>query len=178
MTSGPAPDYPTIYRAQFTYVWNTLRRLGVPTRDLEDLTHDLFLVAYRRLPDYDPARPIRPWLFGIAVRLVADFRKAARNVHETVGITAGLVEPAESSPAADERIAASQARGLLMRALGALDLDRRAVFVMHEIDELAVPDIAAALEIPLNTAYSRLRLARADVAAAARRIRLLEEPHG
>jgi RNA polymerase sigma-70 factor (ECF subfamily) len=52
-----------------------------------------------------------------------------------------------------------------MKALDTLDLDRRAVFVLHELDELSMPEIAAALSIPLNTAYSRLRLARADLAA-------------
>jgi len=58
-----------------------------------------------------------------------------------------------------------------MRALEELDLDRRAVFVMHDIDGHVMPDIAAALGVPLNTAYSRLRLARADFAAAVERVR-------
>jgi len=64
------------------YVWKTLRRLGVPPQDLEDLVHDLFVVVHRHLGDYDPTRPVRPWLFGIAVRIVADFRRSARNVRE------------------------------------------------------------------------------------------------
>ena len=65
----------------------------------------------------------------------------------------------------------TEARAVLMKALDALDLDRRAVFVMHELDEIPVPEIASTLDIPLNTAYSRLRLARADAAAAIQRFR-------
>jgi RNA polymerase sigma-70 factor (ECF subfamily) len=58
-----------------------------------------------------------------------------------------------------------------MKALDGLDLDRRAVFVMHELDEIPMPEIARTLAIPLNTAYSRLRLARADVAQAIQHFR-------
>jgi len=58
------------------------------------------------------------------------------------------------------------------RALDTLDFDRRAVFILHEIDGVAIPEIARALEIPSNTAYSRLRLARADFGAAVRRLHL------
>jgi RNA polymerase sigma-70 factor (ECF subfamily) len=61
-----------------------------------------------------------------------------------------------------------------MKALDGLDLDRRAVFVMHELDEIPVPEVANTLAIPLNTAYSRLRLARVDVAAAIQRFRAKE----
>jgi RNA polymerase sigma-70 factor (ECF subfamily) len=143
-------------------VWKTLRRLGAPLPDLEDLAHDVFMVVHRHLGDYDPARPLRPWLFGIALRVVSDFRRLQRNLREVPG---ERVEPVDGAPTPHERMEGTEARSLLMKALDALDLDRRAVFVMHELDEVPVPEIASALSIPLNTAYSRLRLARADVAA-------------
>ena len=175
VTPQARPDFPAIYRTEFSYVWNTLRRLGVPARDLEDLAHDLFLVVHRQIADYDPQRPLRPWLFGIAFRLVADFRRSSRQQREVLG---NPIEPTDGAPAADESMVAAQARALLMKALDALDLARRAVFVMHELDEIAIPEIAAVLGIPLNTAYSRLRLARAEVAAAARRLRAGRAQHG
>lgn len=168
MTSGRPPDFPTIYRSEFPYVWKTLRRLGAPPQDLEDLAHDLFVVVYRHLSDYEPDRPLRPWLFGIAVRVVADFRRSPRGGREVLGETA---EPVDSAPTPHERMERTEARAVLMKALDALDLDRRAVFVMHELDEIPVPEIASTLDIPLNTAYSRLRLARADAAAAIQRFR-------
>jgi RNA polymerase sigma-70 factor, ECF subfamily len=168
VTPGRPPDFPTIYRSEFPYVWKTLRRLGAPPQDLEDLAHDLFVVVHRHLSDYDTDRPLRPWLFGIAVRVLADFRRSPRNGREILGDAA---EPVDSAPTPHERMEGAEARAVLMQALGALDLDRRAVFVMHDLDEIPVPEIAATLAIPLNTAYSRLRLARADVAQTIQRFR-------
>lgn len=166
MTSGRSPEFPDIYRSEFPYVWKTLRRLGASAQDIEDLTHDLFVVVHRHLPDYDPERPLRPWLFGIALRVLADHRRAARHKRE---IFTDELDPVDGAPTVLDRMEGEEARDLLMRALDRLDLDRRAVFVMHELDELPAPEIARVLEIPLNTVYSRLRLARADVTEALRR---------
>jgi RNA polymerase sigma-70 factor, ECF subfamily len=164
-------DLQTIYRSELAYVWKTLRRLGAPPADQEDLAHDVFLVVHRHLPDYDPTRPLRPWLFGIALRVVSDFRRLGRNLHEIPG---ERLDPPDAAPTPHEQVEERQARAQLMQALDTLDLDRRAVFVMHEIDEVPVPEIARTLDIPLNTAYSRLRLARADVAAFLGRLRRQE----
>ena len=168
MTAGEPPDFPTLYRSEFAYVWKTLRRLGAPVRDLEDLAHELFVVVHRHLPDYDRGRPLRPWLFGIAVRVLSDYRRTFRNSRELLDRRAADVEAIDGTPGQDERLGEAQARALLMSALDRLPFERRVVLVMHDLDGVAVPEIAAALEIPLNTAYSRLRLARADLAAAVR----------
>jgi len=168
VTSGQPPDFPSIYRSEFSYVWKTLRRLGAPPQDLEDLVHDLFVVVHRHLSDFDPGRPLRPWLFGIAVRVVADFRRSPRSARELLGETA---EGVDGAPSPHEHLEGTEARAVLMKALDGLDLDRRAVFVMHELDEIPMPEIARTLAIPLNTAYSRLRLARADVAQAIQHFR-------
>lgn len=161
-------DFATLYRSELSYVWKTLRRLGAPTADLEDLVHDVFVVVHRHLADYDPTRPLRPWLFGIALRVVSDFRRLGRNLREVPG---PAPEPVGNEPSPEQRLQGKEARALLMKALDELDLDRRAVFVLHELDEQTMPEIATTLSIPLNTAYSRLRLARADVAAFIERVR-------
>lgn len=166
--SKPAVDFATLYRSELPYVWKTLRRLGAPTADLEDLVHDVFVVVHRHLADYDPTRPLRPWLFGIALRVVSDFRRLGRNLREIPG---PAPEPVAADPSPEQRLQGKEARDLLMKALEELDLDRRAVFVLHELDEQGMPEIATTLSIPLNTAYSRLRLARADVAAFVARSR-------
>ena len=163
----PAVEFPAIYGAEFGYVWNTLRRLGVQDRDIEDLCHDVFVVVFRNLDAYDARRPIRPWLFGISFRVASDYRRSARHRREIPGTTRELTCPA---PPADEVMLRRERQRLVARALAALELDRRAVFVMHDIDGHVMPDIATALGIPLNTAYSRLRLARVDFAAAVKRV--------
>jgi RNA polymerase sigma-70 factor (ECF subfamily) len=168
---GSAPEFSSMYRLEFPYVWKTLRRLGVPPQDLEDLVHDLFVVVHRHLVDYDPTRPLRPWLFGIAVRVVADFRRSPRAMRE---VLRDAIEPIDTAPTPYDRLEGKEARELLLKALDTLDLDRRAVFVMHELDEIPMPEIAAVLAIPVNTAYSRLRLARAEMAGVIERSRLAE----
>jgi RNA polymerase sigma-70 factor (ECF subfamily) len=164
-----AVDFPRLYKEEFAFIWRLLRRLGVLERDLPDIAHDLFVVVFRRLPLYDRSRPVRPWLFGIAFRVVSDYRKSARFRREILGSPPDL---ADQAPAADERVAAEQARAMVIRVLDKLDLDRRAVLVMHDLEGQTVPEIAAALGVPVATAYSRLRLAREDVAAALKRLRL------
>lgn len=164
--AGPSVEFRDVYDAELAYVWHTLRRLGVHERDLDDLCHDVFVVVFRHLGDYDPRRPIRPWLFGIAFRVASDYRRSARFRRE---VTGEAREAVSSAPPADEEVAQRQRRALVAAALATLDFDRRAVLVMHDIDGHVMPEIAAALGVPLNTAYSRLRLARADFAAAVRR---------
>ncbi len=170
-TTQPGPvglDFRTIFETEFEYVWHSLRRLGVRERDVDDVTHDTFIVVYRTLDQYDPGRPLRPWLFGIATRHAANYRRRA---HHRGDVMEPTTEVADQSRGADEALASRQATDLVQAALDTLDDDRRNVFVLHELDGTSVPDIAAALSIPLNTAYSRLRLAREHFSAAVRRLR-------
>jgi len=160
-------SFDDLYRAEFSYVWRSLRRLGARPADVEDLAHDVFVVVHRKLADYDTARPIRPWLFGISFRVASDYRRRARFRAE---VATGRVEAESTQPHPDDRIAAEQDRALVLEALETLDFDRRAVFVMHDIDGISAPDIAGALDVPVNTVYSRLRVARQRFTAAARRL--------
>jgi RNA polymerase sigma-70 factor, ECF subfamily len=163
-----SPEFEQVYRDGVAYVAHSLRRLGARPADLEDLTHDVFVVVHRRLATFDAARPIRPWLFGIAYRVLLDFRRLARHRSEVSPSS----EPADPRTPEDSAVRVQQ-REILSRVLAELDPERRAIFVMHEVDGHAMPEIAAALDLPLNTAYSRLRLARRDIAEAARRLRAI-----
>src|SRR4051812_23536100 len=69
-------DFRTIFREQYSYVFHSLRRLGVDAADLPDLTHEVFMAAHLRFSTFDTARPLRPWLFGIAFRVVSNYRRA------------------------------------------------------------------------------------------------------
>lgn len=164
-----APTFRDLYDAQFAYVWRTLRRLGARDADLEDLCHDVFVVVHRKLEQFEPGRPAKPWLFGIALRVASDYRKRARFRAE---VPADGQEAVAAGPGADEHVAAAEARALVHLALQELDLERRAVFVLHDLDECAAPEIAEALGVPVNTVYSRLRAARSQLTAAVRRLQL------
>ena len=164
------PDFRAVYEAHFDYVFHSLRRLGIASGDIEDLAHDVFVAFYRGLDGFEAGRPIKPWLFGIAFRVASDFRRRARHRFEVQAESGdGRREFADAQPLADEQVATRQDRALVTDALSTLDLDRRAVFVMHDLDGHAMPEIAKSLSVPLNTCYSRLRLAREQFATAVRK---------
>ncbi len=167
------PDFTRLFEAECPYVWSTLRRLGVRDRDLEDLVHEVFLVVHRHLGDYHPRPPIRPWLFGISFRVAAAYRRLARTNRELVS---DWIEAVDPEPSADDRVAEKQAQVLVMRALDSLEMDRRAMILMHDFDEMTMPEIAEIIGVPLNTAYSRLRLAREQFTAACRRLQAGSAP--
>ena len=148
----------TIYRQELGYVLQTLKRLGVPAAAAEDVAHDVFITVKARLPDYDESRPVRPWLFGIAMRSAANHRAKAHLRHET-NEEADAVDPSHG-PA--EQSEAASARRLVARALKTLDDDKRNIFVLHELDEVPVPEAAQVLGVPVDTAWSRLRAARRE----------------
>jgi RNA polymerase sigma-70 factor (ECF subfamily) len=163
-------DFRAVFQNEFDYVWHTLRRLGVPDRDLADVTHDVFERVYLRLHQYDVERPLRPWLFGFAFRVAADYRRLSRNRKEELGLSEEPFDP-RLSPA--EELVRAERLELALAALGCIEFERRAVFVLHELDDFPIPDVAESLGINVNTAYSRLRLARQEFKRAARRLRAL-----
>jgi RNA polymerase sigma-70 factor (ECF subfamily) len=168
VTAPPlASDFRSLFEGHFSYVWGVLRRLGVRGDDVEDLAHEVFLNVYRHLAEYDPERAVRPWLFGFAFRVAAAHRRRARHRREVIGAE---VEFSDPRAPADDDVARSEERSLLLRALDEIELERRAVLVLHEWDGNAIPEVARALGIPLNTAYTRLRLAREDLSAAVKRL--------
>ncbi len=166
-STSPA-DFAALFDREFAYVWNSLRRLGVHERDLEDVTHEVFLLVHRNLSTYDATRPLRPWLFGFAHRVAADYRRLARHRVILAGDAADLESFARSETAHHAELAARDAVAIVERALGQLSLDQRAVLVLHDLEGHAMRVTAEALSIAINTGYSRLRAARARFTAAVR----------
>lgn len=162
-------DFRAVFEHELDYVWTSLRRLGVQGRDLEDVAQEVFVAVHRRWTEYDRARPIRPWLFAFAVRCASDWRQLARNRVEVLGTDGG--ERAATTPGADETLDAARERALVLAALEAVDLDRRAVFILHELDGCSMREITGVLGIPLFTGYSRLRVAREEFTAAVHGLR-------
>ena len=153
-----ADTFYAVYERELSYVWKTLGRLGVEAVELADAFHDVFVIVHRRWADIDFARPIRPWLFGIARRVAAGHRRKRRELpSDTVD---GATAPA---PHAE--------RDFLWKVLGELDDDRRDVVILHDLEGYTGAEIATMLDIPANTVHSRLRLGRQDMQATVRRLR-------
>src|SRR5687767_7546500 len=137
MPPGRTERFRALYDAELDWVLRTLRRLGVAQADVEDLVHDVFVVVHRRLGDLEPGRPVRPWLFGIAYRIAGNHFTRARTTREIASDGAVAAERPDPAPGADERLAVEQRRAVVLAALAELELDQRAVCVMHDLDGVA-----------------------------------------
>jgi RNA polymerase sigma-70 factor (ECF subfamily) len=153
------------------FVWRSLRRLGVPELTADDCTQEVFLVASRRLDDIEVGRE-RSFLFATSLRVASDARRAQARRGEHADDALG--ELADDGPGPAELVDRGRARAVLDRVLDTLELDLRTVFVLYELEEMQVPEIAATLDVPVGTVSSRLRRARVAFREAAQRIQLAE----
>src|ERR1051325_6771936 len=114
------------YQQEITYVFHALRWLGALSHEVEDLAQEVFIALRRSWPHYDPSRPIRPYLFGVAFRVVSMQRRKRKRE-----VAFARLEVHAKTPDPDEIVQTKQARAILLRALEAVPLPRRAVVVMH-----------------------------------------------
>lgn len=165
--TDPDSEFRRLVDAHAGFLWRALRHLGVRERDLEDVCQDVFLIAHRRLRSFRGESSLRTWLYGIAVRLASEHRRRA-HVRREIPTS----EPPEWEPTAADGnpIESNELRAIFNAVLERLDDDKRAVFVLYEIEELEMKEIAQAVGCPLQTAYSRLHAARRLVAEAVRDI--------
>lgn len=162
-TTGLDDRFRVLFHAEFGYVSRVLRRFGVSTLDLDDAAQETFVAVHRHFDTYDPSRPLRPWLVTFAYHVASNYRRLARHRHEADD------DGSSRDPSADPN-ARHEAKNLLLCALDELPLVKRDVFVMHDIENLEAKEIASKLDIPVNTVYSRLRLAREELARLVRRL--------
>lgn len=164
-----ALTFRALYDAHLDFVWRNLRRLGVSEADAEDRTQEVFVVAHRRFEEFeDRGHGPRAWLFQIVLRVASDARRHRRRHPEDPD---GGMAMGRASVDATQQDAVLRREQLsrLDTALATIDVGRRAVLVLHEIEEMTAPEIAQVLGIPLNTVYSRLRVARTELEEALRR---------
>jgi RNA polymerase sigma-70 factor (ECF subfamily) len=161
----PTAPPPLALNEDASYVRAILRRNGVGAGEAEDLVQEVLLVMWRRRADYDPTRPLRPWLGGIAIRVAAAFRK--RKVRES---KAPPPDTRERTPDPEEELATMRSHLLVASALAALPEKLRKVVVLYDLDGRSMRDVAESLDIPLFTAYSRLRMARQSLGRTLRRL--------
>ena len=144
-----------LYRDHFAFVWTNLRRLGVPRPYLEDAAQDVFIVVHRRRATFD-GKSTRGWLFGIVRRIAAHYRRTGkRQARKNEALR--LVVEAEPKPDDATR---AELRQLLDRFLASLDDAKRTIFILVDLEDVAVQDAAHLLAINVNTAHARVRSAR------------------
>jgi RNA polymerase sigma-70 factor (ECF subfamily) len=146
-----------------------LRRLGVREDDLDDALQEVFVVVHQRLSDYQELGRMRSWLYSISARVALAQRRKSSSRRESL-----MPEPPEphSQPTQHEHVEDAEALVLGHRLLALLPAEQREVFVLYEVEEMPMSEIAEALGCPLQTAYSRLHRARSRILAAVNQARL------
>lgn len=164
--SAAEPEFVSLYQAHFAFVWRTIRGMGASASAVEDLAQEVFVAARRRWSSYDRTRSPRAWLFGIARNEVLAHRRAASRYEQRLA----RIEPAVPPETPDEVLRRAQGARMIESFLAELDEPMRLSFLLAELEELPGREAAAALGIPLQTHYSRLRAARGRLEAFAARI--------
>lgn len=150
---------------ELDYLFATLRRLGAAPHEVEDLAQEVFLVLHKNWPTLDMSRPLRPYLFGVAYRIMCAHRRRRRREMPYADLD---TEDRGDNP--EQSLQSKQATALLLAALDRLPVRRRAVVVMHDLDQVPVVDVARSLSLSRFGTYARLRKARKELAAAVRRL--------
>lgn len=158
---GALPPFVEIFQANVQWVWRALLGLGVPSADVQDASQQVFVVLFQKLERFDGTSTLRTFLYGICLRVASDFRRRVHRRREQ-GMDFLPDEPTDATQISD--VARHQAFERLEEVLRRLPAEQREVFVLFEIEELAMKEIAGLVHCPLFTAYSRLRAARKAIA--------------
>jgi RNA polymerase sigma-70 factor, ECF subfamily len=157
----PLPDFRSVFETYAPFVWRVLKRLGVREAEVADVSQETFLVLHKRLATFEGRSSLKTFVYGVAVRVAADHRKRAWVRKEQA--TDEIPEQGGTAPTAERALQAKESLQALDRALAELDEDKRTVFVLYELEELSLAEIAEVTELAISTLHSRLALAREHV---------------
>lgn len=152
-------DFEGIYARYFQFVWRCLRALGVSFHALDDAAQEVFLVVHRRLPSFRGDARVSTWLYAIVRHVAHNHRRTRQRKERATPLEADPVSPDRDPLEATQE---AQAAAFVRRFVDGLDERKRDVFVLAVMEEWSVPEVANALSIPLNTAYTRLRNVRIE----------------
>jgi RNA polymerase sigma-70 factor, ECF subfamily len=158
-----------LYERHADFVWRTVRRLGVSEGEARDAVQDVFLIVHSNLHTFRGESSLTTWLFAISRSVARERRRSARrapalydegSVDDEVDLRADVARSAEHN----------RELALLDGILNQLPVEQRNVFILFELEKLTGEEISSALEIPLGTVYSRLKLARDAFRSAVARV--------
>lgn len=166
------PQIADLYRAHFAYVWKSARRLGVPEAEVDDVVQETFLTVNRLLDRYEEQGMERGWIFSVLFRVVQRQRRVERRRNVRTEEGADLDAIAGSASRSPERSAETRADlRVVEEILDGLDPEKRAVFILSDVEERSLIEISEILGLNMNTTASRLRSAREHFDAAMARHR-------
>lgn len=163
MLAATSQSFADLFREHAPHAGRALRNLGVSEPDVPDALQETFLVVHRKLSEFRGDSSVRTWIYGICLRVAAAHRRRPHRRRE-VGLDEADDRATDRTPHDDAE--QRQALTRLDEVLDGLDDDKRAAFVLYEIEELTLAEIAEAVGAPLPTVYSRLKAARKAVEEA------------
>lgn len=155
-----APPFARIVAETAGYVFGLLHRLGVAACDTEDVAQEVFLAVHEQRAAFEGRSSLKTWICGISVRKAADYRRSHARQRRRLQAFESEARVSAEEPEAQLQLEAAQRAQALQRVLDQLSDKERSVFVLYELEELSMAEVAAALGCPLFTAYTRLRAAR------------------
>lgn len=163
----PHLDLEHVYEHYSDFVFRVCRQLGVPQHAAEDVTHDVFMVVARRLEEFEGRGTLRSWLYGVTRRVVMHYHRGRTRAARRLRVVPHhpTSNQAASEPRSDDRdpesaVQARQMRTVVWSLLEAIPAAKREPFVMSDLEGMTAPEIAEALELKINTVYSRIRAGR------------------
>lgn len=157
-------DVGALFDAHAPYLCRVVQRLTGSNEAAEDIVQEVFILAWNRREELEDRRGIRTWLYRVAVNHVRHGRRSFARYHTVLDRYKRRVDVvgADGRPSAPDEVAERQQRGAMIQAcVQKLSDKQREVFVLYELEELEGNEIAEILDVPVNTVWSRLRLARA-----------------
>jgi RNA polymerase sigma-70 factor, ECF subfamily len=173
------PEFADLYKSYFSFVWSCVRRMGIGTSEVDDVVQEIFMVIHGKLATLEHPESLRSWIYGIARRIASAYHRAKRS--KAASAMAFSAEPEMQYPLIPSPLELAEQSDqvrLWWSLLEKLDPPKREAFVLAELDEMTVPEIALAIEVPINTVYSRLRAARIELEAAFSRHHARSEQRG
>jgi RNA polymerase sigma-70 factor (ECF subfamily) len=148
-----------------------IARLAGPGFDADDLCHEVFVIAWRKLEGLNEIAG-RGWLCAIAIRVVAGARRRA-HFRKLVGLDYAAHKTTERTPATEFERQEASTRVYL--ALEHLSEKKRTAFILHDLQGLTGEQISSILDIPIKTVWSRLGHARREFELQLRKHQLRED---
>jgi RNA polymerase sigma-70 factor (ECF subfamily) len=155
--------FTAIYGEHFPFVWRCLRALGLPEAAIDDAAQDVFVIVHRQLPAFRGESSVRTWLYGIVRNVAANQRRSLRRRGPHAPLSDELASRGDGP---QEHAQDRQAADFVRTFLASVDDKKRDVFVLAVLEQMSIPEVAEALAIPLNTAYTRLRSVRGEFQTA------------
>ena len=153
-------DIGRLFDEHAAYLCRVVHRLTGSPELAEDVVQEVFLLAYDRRHELEDRTGIRTWLYRVAVNHVRHRRRSFARYRGLLDRFKAEPAPRQDDDTPDER-ASRQERGMLIhQCVQRLSEKQREVFVLYELEELEGAEIASILDVPVNTVWSRLRLAR------------------